>query len=88
MKNEALAIPKLISSDKAKSKIKRNSVLAFVGIFGGQFFIVFGFILLIVHSFIKEGWVCNECGTILIYLSFPLMLAGGHFLDKASEKFN
>ena len=86
MKNEALVYSEFIP-EKQKTTRKNNFYLiAFCGGFGGMLSILVGFIFFIVHSLMKGDVVFDEVGTILIFLSFPLLFIGGHFMDKATEK--
>lgn len=85
MKAESLNLPFIHSENNETKKRKRLSLIAFLGGFGGLLFILIGFVFLIVHSITKGDSIFDELGTILIFLSYPMLFIGGHFMDKAAE---
>jgi uncharacterized membrane protein YhaH (DUF805 family) len=82
VKDESTII-KSIKTEKGKKN--RNLFWLLVCGFGGFFSVFTGFILLIVHSILKEDMLFDELGTALIFLSFPMLFLVGYFMDKSVE---
>ncbi len=85
MEIESLNLPFICLKNIETNKRKHYILIAFMGLFSGLLFILIGFIFFIIHSVIKVDSVFDEIGTTLIFLSYPLLFIGGHFMDKASE---
>ncbi len=85
MKTESLNFPIAHAEKSSINKQKRYSLIAFLGGFGGLLFIFTGFIFLVIHSIINADSIFDEIGTTLIFLSYPMLFIGGHFMDKATE---
>lgn len=86
MKNDTLIFPQITTKEEPKRESNFFYILAFAGVFGGVLSIFTGFIFTIVHSVLKGDVTFDRIGTVLMIIAIPLMLLGGHFMDKATEK--
>jgi len=86
IKNEALIFPIIVPKVKTKSNFNTFLILAFISIVGGLFAIFVGFISIIFHAVLKDDVLLSQIGTVLMMISIPMLLVGGHFMDKATEK--
>ncbi len=86
MKEAKINYPNTNNKLNAKAHFERYLTLSFFAFAGGVLSILIGLIFTIVHAILVKDTFFDEISTILMIAAFPLLIFGGHFIDKAQEK--